>query len=213
MITIKTLVFNPFQLNTYILSDSSNECIIIDAGNSDSSENSRIKSYLDSNQLKPQRLIDTHCHIDHILGNRFIFEEYGLLPECNSAEKMNLETADTYAHVFGLPSPHSPNPVKWLNENDIISFGNSQLKVIFAPGHSPGHIVLYSETDQFLICGDVLFDGSIGRTDLPGGNHQQLIDSIKNKLLVLPENVRVYPGHGSSTTIGKEKKFNPYLSS
>ncbi len=211
MIKIKIFAFNPFDVNTYILTDENNECIIIDAGNCDYAENKELADYLTSNQLKPLRLICTHCHIDHILGNRFLFNEFGLLPECHTAEQMNLSSADSVSGIFGVPPPNSPKPEKWLNENDIISFGNSELKVLFTPGHSPGHITLYSESDKFIICGDVLFDGSIGRTDLPGGNYRQLIESINSKLFVLPDEVVVYPGHFKCTTIGKEKRSNPFM--
>lgn len=211
MIKIKIFAFNPFEVNTYVLYDESGQCIIVDAGNCDFNENKELADFLKSNQLNPVRVICTHCHIDHIQGNRFLFNEFGLLPECHTGEQMNLSSADSVSGIFGVPPPDSPKPEKWLDEDDIIRFGNCELKVLFTPGHSPGHITLYSQKDKFIICGDVLFDGSIGRTDLPGGNYRQLIESIKMKLLILPDEVIVYPGHFDSTTIAKEKRSNPYL--
>jgi len=211
MLTVEILTFNPFQLNTHIIYDETGECVIIDAGNSDQGEDNRLYNFITSNKLKPVRLINTHCHIDHILGNRFLFEKFKLNPECHGDEKLNLDTADGISEYFGVKKPNNPPSVKFLKNGEKVFFGNSFLEIIFTPGHSPGHIVLYSNESKFLISGDVLFFESIGRTDLPGGNYQKLLESIKSKLFILPDDVTVYPGHGQTTSIGHEKRNNPFI--
>ena len=211
MIKTDTLVFNPFQINTFILSDETGECIIIDPGCSDPSEDERLKSFLKENNLRPVRNVNTHCHLDHVMGNNFVHKIYGLFPECHAMEKPVLLAADSLAGYFNVKNPESPLPQKFLKEGDIIKLGNSAIQVLFTPGHSPGHITLYCKEDKYIICGDVLFLESIGRTDLPGGNYNMLVDSIRQKLYTLPDDVCVYPGHGDPTTIGHEKQYNPFV--
>ena len=211
MISVQSFTANPYQENAYVLFDESKECIIIDPGAYTSQEQNELSHFIESSQLKPVRLLNTHCHIDHVLGNAFVHSMYGLLPEFHSLELELLHAIPGYAPQMGIRYELSPLPETFLPETGNIAFGQSTLELIFAPGHSPGHLCFYSPADNFLIGGDVLFYQSIGRTDLPGGNHQQLLDNIKHKLFNLPTDCVVYPGHGPSTQIGFEKAHNPFL--
>jgi glyoxylase-like metal-dependent hydrolase (beta-lactamase superfamily II) len=211
MISVQSFTANPYQENCYVLFDESNECIIIDPGAYTSQEQNELSRFIESQQLKPVRLLNTHCHIDHVLGNAFVHSLYGLLPEFHSLELELLHAIPSYAPQMGIRYELSPLPETFLSESGKIAFGQSELELIFAPGHSPGHLCFYSPADNFLIGGDVLFYQSIGRTDLPGGNHQQLLDTIKHKLFNLHTDCVVYPGHGPSTQIGFEKAHNPFL--
>lgn len=208
---IAVFTFNPFEENTYILYDQTNECIIIDPGCYTSAEKTRLKDFITERKLRPVHLINTHCHIDHVMGNRFIADTYQLPLTAHQGEIAVLETAASYGKMIGLPIEISPPISQFINEGDMIKFGDTELKVLFTPGHSPASISLYHADQAILIVGDVLFYGSIGRTDLPGGNYDTLISSITNKLLPLGDQVRVYNGHGQDTTIGHERKFNPFL--
>ncbi len=212
MIHIKSFVCNPYQENTYLLYDDSLECVIIDPGMYDGDEQNSILKFIAENKLKPVLLLNTHCHIDHVLGNKFIFDTYGLLPQFHKGEEPVLNAVVAYAPQMGIRYEVSPLPEIYLPESGSISFGNSELELIFAPGHSPAHLCFYNKENKILIGGDVLFYRSIGRTDLPGGNHAQLISNIREKLFTLPDDCLVYPGHGQSTEIGSEKQFNPFLS-
>lgn len=211
MTTIHSFTFNPFAENTYLLTNQQKECIIIDPGVSSPSEQKMFKAFLSDNGFKPNRLILTHCHIDHILGNGFVFEEYGLAPWLHRGEQSYLDNLQTMANMYGIRADPSPEPAGYLEEGDFIEFGGSTLKVLLTPGHSPASICLYCSDENWLIAGDVLFDGSIGRTDLPGGDYDTLISSIEEQLLPLPDETTVYPGHGPHTSIGKERKTNPFL--
>ncbi len=211
MITVKSFTFNPYQENTYVLSDESGQCIVIDPGMYDGKEENIFLKYIAGEKLTPVALLNTHCHIDHVLGNKFVADTYGLLPQFHEGELPLLEAVPSYAPSYGMRYAISPLPEKFLPSSGSFTFGNSMLELILAPGHSPAHLCFYSKEDDFLIGGDVLFYQSIGRTDLPGGNYQQLIDSIEHKLFVLPDSCTVYPGHGPSTTIGFEKMHNPFL--
>ncbi|MBE9468127.1 MAG: MBL fold metallo-hydrolase [Bacteroidetes bacterium] len=209
---IKKFVFNPIQVNTYVVYDETNECVVIDAGCYSENERQELMSFLEQNNLKPIRVLNTHLHIDHILGNTLLFEKYNLLPQANKEDDFLLKQAVFFATSLGMSlDKDSPKIGEYLSENDIVKFGNSELKVIHVPGHSPGSIVFYNEKQNFLFAGDVLFKGSIGRTDLPSGDYDELINGIKNKLFVLPDDVIVYTGHGEQTTIGKEKNSNPFF--
>ncbi len=208
---IKKFTFNPYQENTYVLYDESGACVIIDPGMYTGAEQNELVAFINANNLKPERLLNTHCHIDHVLGNKFVFDNWGLKPECHKGELYILQAVAGYAPQMGMHYELSPEPEHFLAETGTITFGNSSLTLVFAPGHSPAHLCFYAETENFLIGGDVLFYRSIGRTDLPGGNHQQLIDSIKNTVFQLPDTCEVFPGHGPSTTIGFEKMNNPFL--
>ncbi|HEY0895706.1 MAG TPA: MBL fold metallo-hydrolase [Sphingobacteriaceae bacterium] len=211
MISIQSFVCSPYQENTYLLFDETRECVIIDPGMYNGAEQDEVASFVRAEGLKPVLLLNTHCHIDHVFGNKFIFDQYGLLPEFHPGELPLLTAVPSYAPQMGMQYEASPHPVKFLGESGTVAFGNSSLEIIFAPGHSPAHLCFYSEEDGFVIGGDVLFYNSIGRTDLPGGDFDTLIASIRNKLFVLPDSCTVYPGHGPATSIGHEKLNNPFL--
>ena len=209
---IKIFTFNQFFENTFIISDSTNECIIIDPGCYDKNEKQILQDYILSNNLVPTRLINTHCHIDHILGNNFVSKTWDLELEIHHKDINLLKNSKDIADLYGFVNyEKSPITNKFLVEGDIIEFGKSNLEVLFTPGHAPGHISLYSKNENFIISGDVLFNNSIGRTDLPGGNYNTLIDTIKSKILCLDDSTVVYCGHGPSTTVGKERINNPFL--
>ncbi len=214
MAEVVQLTFNPFQENTYIVFDETKECIIIDPGCYERHEEEELIEFINSNNLKPVRLISTHSHIDHVLGNDFISKQYGLLPEVHKLDLDTLLRVESYAHVYGFTGyKPSPEPTNFIEEGVDVTFGNTSLEVRFVPGHAPGHVVFISHPDKFVINGDCLFYGSIGRTDLPGGDHQTLLDSIRRELFSLPDDYQVYCGHGPATSIGFEKENNPFLSS
>lgn len=210
MLRVRSFVFNPFQENTFVLFDETGECIIVDPGCSDESENAELKNFIDQNKLTVKALLNTHCHVDHVLGNRFVKEIFKVNLLIHRTEEPVLKAAEIYAPTYGFYDYRHEPADAFLEEGELIRFGNQTLVVLFVPGHSPGHIAFYSEESGVLIGGDVLFYNSIGRTDLPGGNHDQLLNSIHTQLFTLPDHVRVYPGHGPETTIGFEKKTNPF---
>lgn len=211
MLFVQSFSFNPFQENTYIIYNESRECIIVDPGMYNSAEEQELSEFISVNQLKPLYLFNTHCHIDHILGNLYCIEKYKLKYYCHRNELDVLNAGTATAIMYGLRYTESPKPDVWIKENEELKLGKDTLKALYTPGHSPGGISFYSEEGDFVIVGDALFYQSIGRTDLPGGHHQTLINAIKNELLTLPEGTKVYSGHGPATTIGNEKKFNPFL--
>jgi hydroxyacylglutathione hydrolase len=211
MLRVKLFTFNPFQENTYILFDETKECVIIDPGCYEPEEKKELFDFILAEELNPVKLLNTHCHIDHVLGNRFVFESYGLNPEIHKLEVPVLKSMANYGAMYGIHMEPSPDPLLTLTEGNEIKFGNSILKMLHTPGHSPGSICFYNEAKSILIGGDVLFRLSIGRSDLPGGDLDTLINSIRQKLWILPDEVMVYPGHGDKTTIGFEKKHNPFL--
>lgn len=211
MLKIKTFVFSPIQENTYLLYDGFNNCAIIDPGCYFDDEKEQLVGFIQKSGLKPKMLLNTHCHLDHVFGNKYIAETYGLVAQIHQKEKPMLEMAPASGLMYNMPFDNYTGDFIFLKEGDKITIGEDELLVIEAPGHSPGHICFYCAKQGFLIGGDVLFQRSIGRTDLPGGNHAQLIKSIKEKLLVLPPETVVYNGHGPSTTIGEEAQYNPYL--
>lgn len=203
--------FNPFGENTYVLYDDSKECMIIDPGCSDTAERSTLDEFITSEGLKPVILFNTHCHIDHVLGNAYVSEKYNLELMSHREEKQVLDMQPMVSNMYGIPYDPSPAITLFKDDGDSITFGETTLKVLFTPGHSPASISLYHEESKTLIAGDVLFQRSIGRTDLPGGDMDTLLNSIRTKFFTLPEDVRVYPGHGPHTTIGEEKRENPFL--
>lgn len=211
MFLIKVLTFNAVQENTYVLYNEHKECIIIDPGCYSDEEKEALKSFIDKNELQPKMLINTHCHLDHVFGNKFIAEAYRLTLQIHKNEESVLQMAPSSGLMFNLPFDNYKGELIFLKEGDVVSLGEDSLQVIEAPGHSSGSICFYCEKQKFIIGGDVLFYQSIGRTDLPGGSHEGLIKNIKEKLFVLPQDVKVYPGHGPATTIGDEIKYNPYL--
>ena len=211
MIKIEKFTFNPVRENTYVLFDETNECVIIDPGMYDAEEQNEFHRFIKENGLNPVLLLNTHCHYDHVFGNKFVFDNWSLKPQFHKGELIVLQSIPGYVPQMGLHYELSPEPEVFLPEHGTVSFGSSILELVFAPGHSPAHLCFYAKQDNFLIGGDVLFYNSIGRTDLPGGNHAQLISSIKNNLFVLPDDCSVFPGHGPATTIGFEKQHNPFL--
>ena len=208
---VTCLTFNPFQENTYILHDDTNECVVIDPGCYEKQEREQLKSYIKENGLKVVRLLNTHCHIDHILGNKFVADTYNVGLEIHREDEQTLRAVPTYAPAYGFQMYEEVLPTAYLKEGDVVAFGKIELQVLFTPGHAPGHVVFYNGPEKICIGGDVLFQNSIGRTDLPGGNFDALISSIKSKLFALPDDVTVYPGHGPETTIGHERNNNPFL--
>ncbi len=212
MTHVAQLQYNGFQENTYVIYDASKECIIIDPGCYSASEKKDIVQLIENMGLKPVRLINTHCHLDHVFGNAHIAKTFNLDLEIHKEEVPVLNAVGTVSQMYGFGEyEKSPEPTKFLAEGDFIKFGNTQLKCLFTPGHSPGSLSFYCEASNFVIAGDALFYGSIGRTDLPGGNHDTLIKSIKSELMTLPDETIVYSGHGQKTRIDFERDHNPFL--
>ena len=211
MFLIKVLTFNAVQENTYILYNESHECIIIDPGCYSEEEKYILQSFISDNGLRPVILLNTHCHLDHVFGNKYIAEAYKLTLHIHKKEEELLQMAPASGLMFNLPFDNYQGELIFLQEGDIVSLGEDSLQVIEALGHSPGSICFYCQKQKFIISGDVLFYQSIGRTDLPGGSHEALLKNIKEKLFALPGDVKVYPGHGSETTIADEIKHNPFL--
>jgi len=209
---IKTFTFNPFMTNTYVVFDESNEAVIIDCGCLYKDEEKQLKQFIDDNRLIVKHLINTHLHLDHQFGNYFAAQTFGVLPKAHKDDEKMISNLKSQAMIFGIPVQVEPqNLGGYLDEKDEICFGNTTLQIFHIMGHSPGHLCFYNEKEKVLFSGDVLFEGSIGRTDLPGGNFEQLITGIKEKLLTLPDETAVFCGHGNSTTIKKEKLYNPFL--
>lgn len=208
---IQTFRFNPFQENTYVLYDNTGDAVVIDAGCYDDNEKTELSEFLNFKNLKLKFLINTHCHIDHILGLNFIRNKYNVQFMSSANDNYLLSTAVEYRQAFGMTVSKPGLPDVQLVNSDLIEFGNSVLEVLEIPGHTPGHLAFYCKADNCVFTGDTLFKGSIGRTDLPGGNYNSLIESINSKLLVLSDNCIVYPGHGSESTIGYEKMNNSFL--
>ncbi len=192
--------------------DETKACVIIDPGCYNVSERRELEERVSELGLQPVRLLNTHCHIDHVLGNAFVANRYDLPLEIHEREIPVLDSLPQTAMYFGVPLEEpSPAPGRFIETGEVITFGQTRLEVLFTPGHSPGSISFYCREDNFLIAGDVLFQGSIGRTDLPGGDYDILINSIKTQLLTLEDGIKVYPGHGPATTIGAERRSNPFL--
>jgi glyoxylase-like metal-dependent hydrolase (beta-lactamase superfamily II) len=211
MLTIKFFTFSPVQENTYVLYNEDKKALIIDPGCYDNAEKETLSKFISDNGLVVKKLLNTHCHLDHIFGNKWVHETYGMELFLHPEEEKVLAFGPQSGIMWGLPFENYVGPLNFLNAGDEVVLGTDVLKVILAPGHSPGSICFYSEEQKFVIGGDVLFRESIGRTDLPLGDHQTLLNSIRNQLFVLPDDVEVYPGHGPLTTIGYEKKHNPFL--
>lgn len=211
MMEVAVFTFNEFSENTYILYDATKACIIVDPGCNSKEEQDLMVDFIDTNGLKPEKLVNTHCHIDHILGNSFVSEKYNLELIAHRGEIPVLAAGKMTSDMYAIKYDPSPEISIFLEEGEKLTFGETELSVLFTPGHSPASLSFFHAGTNQLIAGDVLFDGSIGRTDLPGGDFDTLIANIKNKFFPLGDDVVVYPGHGPSTTIGKEKKFNPFL--
>jgi len=211
VLKIKSFVFSPIQENTYLLYNEFNQCAIIDPGCYFDAEKEVLTQFIKDNSFTVIHLLNTHCHLDHVFGNKYVAETYSLTPQIHKTEEQVLAFAPTSGLMYNLPFDNYTGQLLFLKEGDVVTIGKDELVVIQAPGHSPGHICFYNKAQGFLIGGDVLFNRSIGRTDLPGGNYDELIKNIKEKLLVLPNKTIVYSGHGETTTIGEEKVENPYL--
>ena len=211
MLKIKSFTFNPYQENTYLIFDDSKEAVVIDPGNYEAYENELISKFIDENKLQLKKIILTHCHIDHCLGNKYLNEKYGAELLIPFDERDLYKNVENIATLFGFANYSHLDENEYLKEKDKIEFGNIKLDVLFLPGHSPGHLAFYFKNDNVCFSGDVLFYNSIGRTDLPGGDHDTLINSIKNKLFLLNPNTIIYPGHGQKTILKNEMKDNPFL--
>ena len=211
MITVKKFVFNSFQVNTYVLFDETKECVIIDAACYEDFEKEELVEYIAKEGLKPVRLLDTHCHIDHILGNNFVADKYNLGIEIHRDGLPFHKGVKSHGVAFGFDLEPLTEPSNFLKEGDKVKFGNSELEVLYTPGHADGSVCFLNRKQKFVIVGDVLFNQSIGRTDLPTGDYDLLIKSIREKLFTLSDDFTIYPGHGPETSIGFEKVNNPYL--
>lgn len=210
MLNVHKFTFNPFQENTYVIHDGHN-ALVVDPGCWNRTEQRELEEYLGNNGLTPVRLVLTHAHIDHILGCAWMHKRYGLSPELHEKDLPVLATGERTASMYGIPYDPAPEPKAFIQEGAEIGIGSEALKVLFVPGHAPGHIALHSADHGFVVSGDVLFQNSVGRTDLPGGDTETLLRSIREQLFPLGDAVVVYSGHGPETTIGREKRSNPFL--
>ena len=211
MLHIKMFTFSPIEENTYVLWNDEKEAIIIDPGCYHTYEKDELQSFIDENGLQPKMLINTHCHLDHVFGEKFVAETWQLVPYIHPNEQQMMRLAEASGKMWSMPFVNYDGPLNFITPGEDIKLGKDSLATLFTPGHSPGHICFYCAAQNFVIGGDVLFYNSIGRTDLPLGNHATLIESIKTKLFTLPDETIVYSGHGPKTTIGREKMHNPYL--
>lgn len=208
---IKRFEFNMFPVNCYVLDDNG-EAVIIDAGCYYPEEQQTLKKYITDHNLTIKYLLDTHLHLDHVFGNPYLLREFGVRAHASEKDEFWLPRTGEMARMFGIPLNEEPVSLGgYINDGDEFRFGTACLEAIATPGHSPGGMVLYSKGSKCLFCGDSLFQGSIGRTDLPGGDFDDLRESIRSRLFILPEDTVVYPGHGDATTIGREKMNNPYF--
>ena len=211
MIKLKRFTFNAFQENSYIAYNDAKEAIIFDPGCSNQSEREVLTSFIEINDLKPVQLVNTHCHIDHVLGNQFVANKYDLPLEASPLETSVLSSCTVVSQMYGMPYDESPDIKVFLDESSEFELGTDRFRILLCPGHSPGSLCFYNEEAKIVIGGDVLFQGSIGRTDLPGGDYNTLITSIRTELFALPDDTVVFCGHGPETTIGQEKRTNPFL--
>jgi glyoxylase-like metal-dependent hydrolase (beta-lactamase superfamily II) len=208
---INRLVFNSFGVNTYVLSDNTGKCLIIDPACYGIQEENRLAAFISENNLQPVGMVNTHFHIDHILGNTFVCNTYNLSPKCHNKSRMLWESAAELGRAYGFIIENIITPTDFVTDGDIISFGNSSVQVVYTPGHADGSICLVNHDEHYVISGDVLFRDSIGRTDLPTGNYEILRESITTRLFTLPHDYTVYPGHGPETKIGYENLNNPFV--
>jgi glyoxylase-like metal-dependent hydrolase (beta-lactamase superfamily II) len=211
MLTVKQFVFSPVQENTYVIYDEQDNCCIIDPGCYFGNERNELKEFIQETGLQPKYLLNTHCHLDHVFGNKFVHDTWGLTLHLHEKEKVVLDNSPTFAISWGLPFESYKGPLVYLREGEVIRLGEHEFKILFTPGHSPGHISFWCRKQQFVVSGDVLFRRSIGRTDLPGGDFDTLAKSIREQLYALPDETIVYNGHGPETTIGYEKLHNEYV--
>lgn len=208
---IKIFYFNDLRTCCYVIYDQNGKCAIVDPGCYKQSERDRLVKFVQENNLTPLMIIQTHGHFDHVMGNAFVTEQWGIPTYINENDLDQVQRSSSYANYFGYEFDSPNGRFINLEDGDIINIGEIQLKVFTTPGHTAGGVVLYNEAEKYLITGDTLFQGSIGRTDLPGGDYDSLMESIRTKILVLPNETQVYPGHGPSTSITYEKMNNPFL--
>jgi hydroxyacylglutathione hydrolase len=212
MIRIHKFEFNPFQENTYVVYDETRDCAIVDPGCMFAHEQTELKDFIDKNQLNPVILLNTHAHIDHVVGNAYVYRTWNLAPYLHKEDLEILHGLSRYAEVFGIGNiEDSPEPSHFMEEGEIITFGKSEFEVIFVPGHAPGHVAFQNREEKIFISGDVIMQGSIGRTDLPGGSMNVLAETLIKKILPLEDEYRIYPGHGPVITMKDERRHNPYL--
>ena len=211
MLNVKIFQFNPLQENTYLIFNEHQQCIIIDPGCYTDQERDQLSQFISNKKLNPCLLLNTHCHLDHVFGNKFIHDSYGLELHIHEGEQKVLEMAPTSGLMWNLPFDNYQGKLHFLDVSIPLEFGDDQIEILFTPGHSPASLSFYSRSNDLLIAGDVLFRESVGRTDLPGGNPDVLSESIRSKLYTLPDETIVYPGHGIPTTIGHEKRHNPFI--
>lgn len=208
---LQSFTFSPLAENTYLLWNENRETIIIDPGCYHTYEKEELRAFIENNKLEPKLLLNTHCHLDHVFGEKWVAATWNLVPYIHTHEQFVMKFAESSGQMWGVPFTSYTGPFHFLQEGQTVELGKDACKVLYVPGHSPGHICFYSQLQHFVIAGDTLFAGSIGRTDLPGGNHATLIERIKSELLSLPDETIIYPGHGPATTVGEEKRNNPYL--
>ena len=212
MLNVKKFTFNPFSENTYVVTDEFKNAVIIDPGCYYKAEQNELDNYVLKNNLKLKSILHTHSHLDHMFGTAYLADKYNLDLWICKEDLVTYQSYEKVCEVYGVPITFSPNPTpKFFDLKQLIQIEGIKFEILFVPGHSPGHVAFYNKENNFLINGDCLFENSIGRTDLPGGNHQQLIDSIKNEIFILPDETLVYCGHGNETTIKAEKSSNPFL--
>jgi len=211
MITIQSFCFSAFQENTYVLYNELNEAIIIDPGCYTRIEEKILSDFIRKENLKPVLLLNTHCHLDHVFGNNYVSETYGLTAHIHPNEQIVLDRLPEAAAKWGAPTEAYKGAIQYIEHGEIIPFGNEQFKVLLTPGHSPGSVCFYHVEQDFMIGGDLIFKDGVGRTDLPGANPQDLIKSIREQIFPLPDSLTIYSGHGPATTWGREKEHNPYI--
>ncbi len=211
MISIKIFEFNPLMVNAFILFDETKECILIDPSCYEEHEKKELSEFIEENELRPVMILNTHAHFDHIMGNKYCREKYNIKIGLNENDLFLYKGSSDSAQLFGMSVDDQPNPDFYVNDKELIKFGNSEITAFLSPGHSPGSLVFGNTEQKIIISGDVLFRGSVGRTDLPGGNMSTLIESINKNLMILPDDTKVFPGHGPETNIGFERKMNPFI--
>lgn len=211
MLAVQVFTFSPIQENTYVLVNEQGEGVVIDPGCYDEAEREALADFFTQNGVQPKLLLQTHCHLDHVFGTRWLAGAYNLVPHLHPLEEELLSLAPAMGLAWDMPFDSYQGPLVYLEPGQILNIGEDRLEVLFVPGHSPGHCCFYCAAQGFVIGGDALFRDSIGRTDLPGGDHETLLRSIRERLFTLPEDTMVLPGHGPGTTIGYEKRNNPFL--
>ncbi len=211
MITIQDFCFSAFQENTYVLYNELKEAIIIDPGCYTRIEEKMLTDFIRKENLKPTLLLNTHCHLDHVFGNNYMSETYGLTAHIHPNEQIVLDRLPEAAAKWGVPTEAYKGSIQYIQEGEMIHFGSDSFKVLLTPGHSPGSVCFYHTEQDFMIGGDLIFKDGVGRTDLPGANPLDLIKSIRTQIFPLPDSLTIYSGHGPATTWGREKEHNPYI--